>query len=189
MNTTGRVILVLVAGMIGICLCLAAASFIAVRSTGWILGRALEGDPVAVAEAGSRIAEYDVPAGFDEGYAADFAGFSLVGYTGADEQSHIYLFQVPAGLSLDQMDMEQQMRRGSGTNEWIDVTEVSRQSCEIRGEQTTMIVGEGVNGDNVPYRTASALFDGKGGTALVNISMPSASWDQAVVDEFIASLR
>jgi len=186
---TGRVILVLAAGMLGVCLCFAAVGFIAVRSTGWILGRALEGDPVAVAEAGSRIADYEVPAGFDEGYAADLAGFSLVGYTGADEQSHIYLFQMPAGLSLDQMEMEEQLRRGTGENEWIDLTEVSREPCEIRGQQTTLIIGEGVNGDNVPYRTASALFEGKGGQALVNISMPSASWDQAVVDEFIESLR
>ena len=83
------------------------------------------------------------------------------------------------------MEMEEQLRRGTGER---IITEIRPRAVWI-GQQTTLIIGEGVNGDNVPYRTASALFEGKGGQALVNISMPSASWDQAVVDEFIESLR
>lgn len=49
-------------------------------------------------------------------------------------------------------------------------------------------MSEGASHDQ-SYRVASAVFEGKGGTALVHISMPTASWDQAAVDAFIASLR
>jgi hypothetical protein len=33
------------------------------------------------------------------------------------------------------------------------------------------------------------MFEGKGGQALVVISGPVQTWDQTVVDEFIASIR
>ncbi len=189
MNRTGRVILALVAGMLGLCLCLVAAGYITLRATGRVLGQALEGDPVAVAEAGSRIAEYDVPAGFDEGYSADLAGFSLVGYTGADERSHIYLFQAPADVIMAPADIELQFRTNVQQHAGPWLMEVERCTCEIRGQQTTLVVSEGATHDDERYRTASALFDGKGGQALVNISMPSATWDQEMVDAFLASLR
>jgi hypothetical protein len=39
------------------------------------------------------------------------------------------------------------------------------------------------------YRSASAVFVGNGGTALVNISSPAANWDQTMVDSFIESLQ
>jgi hypothetical protein len=189
MNNTRRIVLILVSGLVMVCLCLVAAGFVAVRSAGWVLARTLERDAATVAEVGNDIATYELPAGFGDAFAADLAGFSLVGYTGADRHSHIYLFQAPATVNLDQVDMEQQLRRGAGADNWVEVTEVDRYPCEIRGQQTTLVVSEGANHEQEPYRTASALFAGKGGTALVNISMPSASWDQAVVDEFIESLR
>jgi hypothetical protein len=185
----GRVILVLAGGSLALCLCLVAAGYVALRSAGWVLGRTVAADSATIAEVGGSIAAYELPAGFDEGYAADIAGFSLVSFNGADGHSHIYLFQAPGALSMDQAEMEQQLQQGTDAREWARVTEVERRSCEIRGQQTTLVVSEGTSHNNRRYRTASALFEGKGGTALVNISMPSASWDETVVDEFIESLR
>jgi hypothetical protein len=189
MNSIGRVILILISGTLALCLCLTAAGYLAVRSAGWIMARSFETDSATVAEVGGNIADYELPSGFSDAYAADLAGFSMVSFTNADRHSHIYLFQAPASLAMEQVDMEKQLRQGAGHEDWANVTEVERRTCEIRGEQTTMVVSEGFNHENVPYRTASALFAGKDGTALVNISMPSASWDQTMVDEFIASLR
>ncbi len=48
---------------------------------------------------------------------------------------------------------------------------------------------EGVNHENRPYRQAVGTFQGKSGQAMVVVSGPSATWDQEVVDKFIASIH
>ena len=189
MNRTTKVILVIISSLLAICLCIAATGFIAVRSAGWVLGRAFETDPESVAQVGDDIAGYDLPAGFGSAHVAQLAGFSLVSYTGADGHSHIMLFQAPQILKLDQAELERQMRTASGKDAWTELTVVERQPCQIRGEQTTLVISEGNNHDGQRYRSASALFTGEGGPALVNLSTPADSWDQETVDAFIDSLR
>jgi hypothetical protein len=53
----------------------------------------------------------------------------------------------------------------------------------------TVVVSEGTNHDNQVYREMNALFQGKNGQAVVNISAPVDRWDQAMVDDFLASIR
>jgi hypothetical protein len=69
------------------------------------------------------------------------------------------------------------------------VTVIESQPCQLRGEESTLILSEGVSHDGSRYRSASAIFDGTGGPALVNFSGPSEDWDQEMVDAFIASLQ
>lgn len=74
-------------------------------------------------------------------------------------------------------------------NMWMEVRVVERQPCQVRGQETTLVVSEGVSHDGQRYRSASALFEGNDGLALVNISGPANTWDQAMVDTFIESLH
>lgn len=189
MKRTRNLTLLSLATLVVACLCLAATALVAARSAGGILARTVNRDPQTVAKVGSGIATYDLPAGFGDGYAADLAGFSLVAYTGSDARSHITLVQIPGRLTLDQATIEGQMRQVSGTDEWSGLTVVERQPCRIRGEETTLVVSEGLNHEDQRYRSASATFTGNGGAALVNISMPASRWDQTTIDAFIASLH
>jgi predicted GH43/DUF377 family glycosyl hydrolase len=81
------------------------------------------------------------------------------------------------------------MGLASATDQWSEVTVIETKPCQIRGEETTLVISEGVSHDGHRYRSASAVFDGNGGTALVNVSGPAANWDQTMVDSFIESLQ
>lgn len=187
MNKKG--VLGITGGLVALCLCLGAAGFIALRSAGWFLSRTVVSDTQTVSTTGAAIADYTLPDGFDDGYAANVGGFSLVSYTAVDGQSHIYLLQAPPALKLDQAQMEQQGNLSTGSNGWAEVQVIEQQPCQIRGQETTLVISEGINHDGQQYRSASAVFDGNDGLALVNISGPATGWDQEMVDTFIESLN
>ena len=171
------------------CLCVVIGGLAAMGGTSWLIFSNVEADQVNVAESSEAIADYSLPAGFGDGHAVSIAGFSLVSYTGDDGHSHIYLMQAPSGLTVDEELLERRMREATGSNEWAEITVVERQPCTIRGKETTLVISEGMNHDGERYRSASGVFEGNGGLALVNISTPSESWDQEMVDTFIESLR
>jgi hypothetical protein len=59
----------------------------------------------------------------------------------------------------------------------------------VRGQETTLVINEGVNSEGVTYRWVTAAFQGKGGPALLVISEPVTRWSQETVETFIASIR
>jgi hypothetical protein len=192
MSSTIKIILGLVAVVLVVCLCAAASGFFLYRSTGRALGNILNTDAAKVVEVAKPIADYTLPAGFGNAFSTEMGGFSMVAYTGDDGHSHIYFIQLPANLQIDQAKIESQIRQASPNGkDWATKMEiVERKPAKIDGQDVTLMVSEGINHDNQPYREASAMFQGKGGgQAMVMISGPIATWDQAVVDEFLASIR
>ena len=172
-----KMVLIVTGTLLIVCLCLTAAGLAATGGVSWLLYQRGDNAQANVTAVSDTIADYTLPAGFGDGSAVSVAGFSMVSYTGADGHSHIYLIQAPPGLALDQASLERQMHRAIGTDEWAQTTVVDRQPCHIRGQETTLVVSEGLNHDDQRYRSASGLFEGKEGLALVNISAPASSWD------------
>ena len=189
MNRNSKLLLTLIGGLMVLCLCLAGAGYVALRATGWAITEVVESDQATVARVSDSIVDYTLPAGFDEGYAVDIADYSLVSHTAVDGRTHLYLMQGPAGLELERAELEQQIGDVTGGNDWAEVTVMAQRPCQIRGEATTLVISEGLSHDGQRYRSASALFTGNKGPALVNISGPAASWDQVMVDQFIESLN
>jgi hypothetical protein len=66
---------------------------------------------------------------------------------------------------------------------------VDQVPATIRGQETTLVVSEGMNHDSQPFRQITAIFPGDGGQAMVVFERPADQWDQAEVDTFIASIR
>lgn len=189
MNQTVKIILILLGGLVALCLCVGTASWLAFRSAGRVLSQAVDDDPAKVSTISDDIADYSLPADFGAGQAVQVADFSMVSYTAVDGRTHIYLMQAPASLPIDRDELERQMSIASGTDEWREVRVIDTKPCQIRGEEATLVISEGVSHDGSRYRSASAVFDGNGGTALVNVSGPTDDWDQAMVDSFIESLQ
>jgi hypothetical protein len=189
MNKTVKIIVIMLGGLVALCLCLGAAGWLAFRSTGRVLSQAIDDDPEKVSTVSDNIANYTLPADFSEGQAVRLANFSMVSFTAVDGRTHIYLMQAPAGLPIDRDELERQMSLASGTDQWSEMTVIETKPCQIRGEDATLVISEGVSHDGSVYRSASAVFVGNGGTALVNISGPAANWDQTMVDSFIESLQ
>ena len=188
MNKTTKLILGFVAGAIVLCLAVVAGGLLIVRTTGWALGRVFKTDVEQVAVISSSIAEYTVPAGFGNPYAVQAVGYSLVAYTGADGHSHIFLFQLPGDVRVDQAEIERQLRQATGSGDQpTDI--VNLVPATVCGQDTTLVVSEGVSSAGQPFRQVSGMFSGKGGQALVVFETPVSTWNQAEVDAFIASIQ
>jgi hypothetical protein len=191
MSSTAKIILGIIGGITVLCLCLAVAGFALFRWGGYTVTRALNTDPATAANVSSSIAEYTLPAGFGDPFANQAAGFSMVSYTGADNHSHIYLFQLPSYIQVDQAEIERQFRNAgpSGYDNPKTMKVVDSKQGTINGQEVTLVTSEGLNHDGQPYREVAAMFQGKGGQALVVVSGLVSTWDQAVVDSFLASIN
>jgi hypothetical protein len=186
------VILGILAGLVLICVCAGVGAFLMFRSTGQILANSFETDPAKVGEVSAEIADYTLPAGFSQSYATSLVDFSMVAHTGEDGNSHIYFFQMPAGVKLDQAEIERQMRQTIQNEKGyqrVKMQVVDRQAATIRGQDVELVVSEGINHTGDAYREVSGLFQGKGGQALVVVSHPVESWDWETVNDFIASIQ
>jgi hypothetical protein len=161
-------------------------------AAGSFIARTVVTSASEVADIGSGIADYTLPEGYTHQFAMSFLGFSLVAYTPADEHSHLMLMQFPATTRIDQLEMERQMRqatRDRGRNWDVDMHVVERRQATIRGQEVTLTVSEGVNGDGEDYRAVTGIFQGKRGPTLLAMSAPVSQWDNETVDAFIASIR
>lgn len=189
MNKTVKVLIILLGGLMVVCLLLSMAGWLAYRNVGRVLSQTIDHDPTQVAIVSDGIAFYTLPPNFGKGQVVQLPSLSMVYFTAVDGRTHIYLMQTSKSLPTDRAELEQQMSLASGTDQWNELTVIERSPCLIRGKGTTLVISEGVSHDGHLYRSASAVFDGNAGTALVNVSGPTANWDQAMVDSFIESLQ
>jgi hypothetical protein len=189
MNKTIKILVVLLGGLLALCLLLSIAGWLAYRNVGRVLSQTIDPDRAQVTTVSDGIAFYTLPSNFGEGQAVQLPSLSMVTFTAVDGRTHIYLMQTSKSLPIDRAELEQQMSLASGTDQWNELTVIERNPCQIRGKDATLVISEGVGHEGTLYRSASAVFDGNGGTALVNVSGPTANWDQAMVDSFIESLQ
>jgi len=189
MTRSHRIILILAVGAFIVLISILATGIISLRLANWGLSRLVENESIAVTEVGRSIADYEIPASYDEEYAIEVADFSLVAYRNTGQAGHIYLVQFPETIDIDPGALAQQLHQVADDNSWAELVAVYHIPCSIRGQATTLVISEGFSHDGFRYRSASAVFAGNGGQALVNISGPADSWDQAMVDNFVRSLQ
>jgi hypothetical protein len=192
MNNTAKIIIGLVAGAVVLCLCLGVGGLVLFRSTRSVVGQVFNTEANKVENVSASIADYTLPDGFGSATTMQLAGFDMISYTGDDSHSHIYFFQLPAGVQLDPEEMERQFRQTAGEQGGSAAREievVDRVSATIRGQETTLVVSEGVNWEGQTFRQVSGIFQGDGGQAFVVFERPVDQWDQAEVDDFIASIQ
>ena len=198
MDKTTKTILIVIGSLVVLCAC----AFAALLGTGiWSFGKVVQfadqnttEDPQKVAQIASEIAEFDLPEGFTKQYGMKIASFSMVQYTTRSEDTYIFLAQFPAETSINPEEMMREINNGTRdpSSPWrnMDTTLVEQKPIMIRGEETTLSIGEGTNDKGILYRMANAKFQGKGkGPALLMIVTPANQWDSKMVTDFAASLR
>jgi hypothetical protein len=142
-----------------------------------------------VAEIASKIADFDVPAGYAPELSAHLLGYSLASYKGTTGPSHLYLVQSEKDSDKAELQkMLEQMAPGS-SNPNTRMTVVENRTATVRGQEADVVISEGTNSDNVTYRQATVAFQGKGGPALLVFSESADLWDQAVLDTFLGSIQ
>lgn len=169
------------------CLCaVGVAAFVIVRA-GQKVQEGFKTDPQAAAEAAHKIADYELPAGYQEEMAMDLFVYSIV-MIAADsaDQPMIMLAQFQTGAN--QEEIEQQMRQQAGQS-GSSMKVVETKEMTIRGAETVVTIYEGTSENGVTMRQLMTTFPGKDGTAMLMIMGTPESWDQEEIDTFIESIE
>ena len=165
----------------------------------WQAGKKIQegvkADPEAAAEAAHKIADYDLPEGYQEQMAMEimFYSFVMIGpeYSSGSATGPVFMLaQFKAGVNQEQM--EEQLRKSfeqQAGNRGLSLSLVKVEDKTIRGEETQVATYEGTDENGLVIRQVIASFPGKDGAAMLMIMGPAELWDQDVIDAFIESIR
>ncbi len=188
-----KIILATLTGLLVLSVVLGGIIVLSAGTMGILLAHSVVTQPARVAAVAERIADYQLPEGYREQYALHFMGFSLVAYTPGDSHGHIMLFQAPVALALDDCNVEEELYRATRQERYTmgrtEFRAVAYRKAYIRGQQVILSISEGVGSEHQPYRQVRGVFQGKGGPAVLVVTEPVNTWDQAAVEAFIASIQ
>jgi len=187
-----KIVLVLIAIALFLC-CVAGlgATLLGTR----LAGRAIITNPDRVQAVGNQVADYDVPPGYEEMFAMNMLGMNLVAIgpsSPTTDYTMIMLMQFPAGMDVSRQQMERQVEQALARQIGLrsaDMTSVGKEETVIKGAPVTLTVREGTTDRDERIRQLTGLFDGKSGPTMLMITGDVNTWDQEMVDEFIASIR
>lgn len=190
-------ILIVIAILVLICCCVAGLGLAGMGYLGEGISRSIENadDPENVARITSSIADYDVPAGYEQ-TAFEMLSIKYVFIaSGNGINPFILLMQLPEKMVGDQEEMQKEMERSmarqSGRRS-ITMQIVEEKNYTIRGQQVPATVMEGeteIEGTLVFMRQMIVVFEGKTGVAALMFYGAKDGWDQKMIDSFIASIR
>ncbi len=189
-----RIALIIVVVLMVVCLCAAIATAFIMGPIRRQVGGIIQSNPADIAKVGSQIAQYEIPAGYEQG------GFSLLDYSMIviapknDSSKPIFmLMQIPATASTSREEMErsflQMGQQQAFGNQNLTLRPAGTTSATIRGKQVTLAVQEGTLQTGQGFREMIGVFDGNNGPAMLMIMGPIDTWDLKVVDQFIRSFR
>ncbi len=190
MSRETKIILAVVIGLVVICACIGGGVVLMLARGGQILSNATSTQPQDVSAVAGKIADYTLPAGYKEAMSMSLLGVSMAGFSSDDDQTFIFLFQVPKGtISPDQFrqQVEQMAQNQLGSD--YTLQPAGTQQATIRGQSVELQMYIGTRSSGESIRQMMGAFEGKGGPAWLMVFGPANAWDQAAVDAFIASLK
>jgi hypothetical protein len=146
-------------------------------------------DSERVNAAAQRIADFDLPQGYQTDYIVDIGDYTIAAYKSADEQSHLAFVELPAGVIPDDDVIEGHVFGGWFNRSQHRATVLRTESRVVRDQPATLTISERRNGEGRHYRSAYLVFEGQDGKAVLVINQPADQWDETAVDAFIASIR
>jgi len=154
---------------------------------GFLFQRLTDSDRVnAVAH---RIADFELPPGYQTDYAIDVGDYTFATYKSADEQSHLAFVEVPGDVIPDDDVIEGHVYGGWSRHSQRRATVLSVEEPTVRDHPATLTISERINGEGRLYRSAYLVFEGHNGTAVLVINQPATTWNRDAVDRFIASIH
>jgi hypothetical protein len=146
-------------------------------------------DAELVSSIAAQIADFDLPNGYNADFSAHLMGYAIASFRADDSSGHLYLIQADNEADGEKLaEMLRQLVPGAYDPQ-TRMTIIETRPVTIHGQEETLAVSEGVTSEGKSYRQTTVTFQGRGGPALLVISMPAESWDQASVDAFLASIQ
>jgi hypothetical protein len=195
MSRNTKTVLIVLGVVLVLCICSCVGfGIFAPAIGGMFMSQSVATEPADVAAIGSNIVDYETPPGYEAVFGMSFFGFDLVGLGSEKEnpQMLIFLMQFPEWANADQASMEAQLEQS--VNQQLDNREmqletVGEEEVSIRDQPVTLTIREGTDADGDSMRQMTGIFQGKSGPTILMIMGNMESWDQAAVDQFLASIR
>ena len=175
-----------------ICVCVAGIAFLGLRTLGNRFEDMTNGEPTSVARAQEKIAEFDIPPGY-EPMAISMFVYDMISLTPVDSESDpmIMLMQFNQSISTDPEQMEEQLRQA--TEQQTDQRDLHMEVVDsfedvIRGQTVTITVSE-ANYQGVVIRQWITVFQGNKGPVILMIQGVAETWDDQLIDDFIKSIK
>ncbi|MCA1554452.1 MAG: hypothetical protein LC737_08740 [Chloroflexi bacterium] len=190
MSRNAKIVIVVVGTLFTSC-CLLALAIVLVAPRA--LSNMFTQDPQAAKGIAAQIADYTLPAGYEEQLGMDFVTYKVVTIGRVDRRGlSIMLMQFSSmGLSREQMERQMQQSFQSSFQRNVGaLTPVGTEAVIIKGQPVMLTLSEGVNTrDQSDVRQAVGVFTGKGGTATLMVYGAVHDWNKAMLDQFYASIR
>lgn len=189
MSRNTKIALLVVGALTVICLGVCGIGIVLLpRLTGNIVSQ----KPADAKRVGADIADYTLPAGYTEVMGMNMLVYKMVAIApeGETHDGMIFMLMGTNASGASQAEMERQMQQSfqqqfgrSGSQMQV----VGQESITIRNQQVTMTIAEN---DAAPkLRQAIGTFEGKNGLVIVMVMGAAANWDDALMREFLGSIR
>jgi hypothetical protein len=198
MSRTTKIVLGIIGGLAVICVLVIIGVVVAVSVMGEkIVDDMMIEDPAEVAEAASKIVDYDLPPGYEEQMVMNvFIGKILaIGPEGQSDAPMIMIMQISSMMASSETDqeqfrqqMQQSMQRQARQSE-IDLELVDQSEVEIAGQEVTLTTYEGKNEYGPIRQVVSDLFEVNDSLLMLMIMGDPASWPESDIEDFVASIR
>ena len=146
-------------------------------------------DANQTADIAADIADFDLPAGYTADFSAAMSGYSVAAYSPGDGQSHLYLIQSSQDADGDALEKSLTNLVPGASDVKARMTVIENRQVTVRGQTVTAVISDGINSENNRYRQMMVVFEGKGGPALLVLSTPANTWDETMVDTWLASVH
>lgn len=185
------IIIIVVVVLAAVCICATVAGVILFTRAGAFLREASSTEPQDVDDTVSQIVDLELPPGVTPAMSMNLLGITMVGYTAPDNNTTIFLFQVPPNTDMPMEQFQEQIKRMAEqqTGERFNLEEIGSQTYTIRGQTTDLTIYEGTGNSGNTIRQMIGAFEGKGGPAWIIVSGPTSTWDQQLIDRFINAMR
>lgn len=180
-------------GVVGvICCCMAGIGYWGLREFGNRVENMANGDPTAVAQIQEKIADFDVPPGYQT-MAMSMLIYDVISLAPDESNSGpmIILMQYNGSLTADREQMEQSLREAAeqqSRQSGVSMQVVDSFETVIRGDTVTVTVSEG-NAQGLVMRQWIAIFEGNNGPVIFMAQGIANLWDDQMLNDFLRSIR
>ncbi len=188
-----RRVAILVLGTIGACLFLVIlGSALTPKIKSYVLSLFLKDDPNYAAQVAHTMIDYDLPPGYQEQRAMQVKTYYTLAIIASNDHPSDLIAIQPASDFLKDPEWgessEERAAQEIGDLHFQTHT-VSVQDVLIRNQPSSLRILEGLDEDGHDIRQALSAFSGKSGNVMVIIVGDIETWDQAMVDRFLSSIR
>jgi len=187
-------LVILVAGVLGVLLlCCVAVAALAPNLRRIIQAPFWKTDVQLAAQAAHTMIDYDLPPDYQESQVLNIQGQGAAVIIARRElpEDIIFIEHVTEGIIGNDewgASYETRLSREMGLRRY-NTQQVGTQQTTIRGQLTTLRLFEGTDENGRKIRQVVCGFSGKSGDLLMAMVASQDTWDQAVVDRFLQSIR